>query len=109
MTLDARYPVALLPVRLETRFAGPLLKVRIFPDEIFADTHEPVLTAEERADGSAYVAAMQIGVDAEKEAWRIMVSRWTASRAAFIALAGIHNSTDAREESWSRAAHAMLP
>ena len=40
MTLDARYPVALLPVRLETRFAGSLLQVRIFPDEIFADTHE---------------------------------------------------------------------
>ena len=109
MTLDARYPVALLPVRLETRFAGPLLKVRIFPDEIFGDTHEPGLTAAERADGNAYVAAMQTGVDAEKEAWRMMVSRWTAPRAAFIALAAISNSTDAREDSWSRAAQAMLP
>ena len=45
MTLDAAYPVALLPVRLETRFAGSLLQVRIFPDEILADTHEPGLTA----------------------------------------------------------------
>ena len=58
MTLDAAYPIALLPVRLETRFAGPtLLQVRIFPDDIWADTHEPELTAEELADGTAYVAA----------------------------------------------------
>ena len=109
MTLDARFPVALLPIRLETRFAGSLLKVRIFPDEIFADTHEPGLTADERADGNAYVAAMQTGVDAEKDAWRLLVSRWAAPRAAFIVLAILRNSTDAREESWSRAAHAMLP
>jgi hypothetical protein len=109
VTLDARFPVALLPVRLETRLAGSLLKVRIFPDEIFADTHETGLTPEERADGAAYVAATQSGVDAEKDVWRSMVSRWTAPRAAFIALSAIRQSTETRAESWSRAARALLP
>jgi hypothetical protein len=109
MTLDARYPVALLPVRLETRLAGSLLRVRIFPDEIFADTHEAGLTPEERADGTAYVAAMQAGIDAEKDAWRNLVARWTAPRAAFIALSTIGQSGETRAESWSRAARAVLP
>jgi hypothetical protein len=109
MTLDARFPVALLPIRLETRFAGTQLKVRVYPDEIFGDTHETGLTAEERADGAAYVTAMQAGIGAEREAWRAMVSRWTAPRAAFIALAVLRGSTETREESWSRAAQAMLP
>lgn len=109
MTLDARFPVALLPVRLETRLIGSLLKVRIFPDEIFADTHETGLTADERADGKAYVAAMQAGVDAERDVWRGLVSRWTAPRAAYIVLAVLRGSTETREESWSRAALAMLP
>ena len=53
-TLDAGVPVALFPVRIETRFrreardvgAGELL-VRIYPDSILADEHEPLLTAAE--------------------------------------------------------------
>jgi hypothetical protein len=109
MTLDAHYPVALLPVRLETRFDGPLLRVRIYPDEIFADTHEPGLTPEERADGKAYVEAMQAGGTAEQDAWARLVARWGAPRAAFVARAAVAGSTESRAESWTRAAQATLP
>ena len=109
MTLDASYPVALLPVRLETRFDGTLLKVRIFPDDIFADTHEPALTAEERADGTAYRAAAQAGTAAEQQAWGRLAGRWTAPRAAFIAAAVTSGVTASRAESWTRAAQAQLP
>ena len=109
MTLEAAYPVALLPVRLETRFAGSLLQVRIFPDDIWADTHEPELTAEELADGKAYAAAKASGLAAEQAAWGVLVSRWTAPRAAWIAKAVTGGSPQARAESWTRAAQAQLP
>jgi len=62
--LDARYPMTLMPLRLETRFrrgpvagspeaAGELL-VRIYPDSILADSHEPLLTPNEVAAGQDY-------------------------------------------------------
>lgn len=58
--LDARVPLALLPVRLETRFADPgsdVLHVRIFPDDAHVDGHDPELTAAEAALGAALWAA----------------------------------------------------
>ena len=103
------YPVALLPVRLETRFSGSLLQVRIFPDDIWADTHEPGLTVEELADGNAYLQAKASGSDAEKSSWAILVTRWTAPRAAYIVEAVSAGSTETRAESWTRAAQALLP
>ena len=55
--LSAAYPIFLMPVRLETRFVttpSPELRIRIYPDEIFADAHEPELTEEEVSAGQAY-------------------------------------------------------
>ena len=104
---DARYPIALLPLRLETRFSGTVLQVRIFPDEIFADTHEPGLTSDESRDGAAYVAT--IGSAAEPQSWGALVSRYTAPRAAWIALTSAKGSATARADSWTRAAQALLP
>ena len=54
--LDPHVPLALLPVRLETRFADPgtdTLHVRIFPDDIHVDGHDPALTDAEAALGNA--------------------------------------------------------
>ena len=57
--LDAAHPITLLPLRLETRFRrGPVdgspdavgeLLVRIYPDSILADSHEPLLSPNEVA------------------------------------------------------------
>ncbi len=96
------------PARDEIRRAS-LLQVRIFPDDIWADTHEPELTAQELADGNAYLAAKASGLAAEQAAWGVLVSRWTAPRAAWIASAVTAGSPPARAESWTRAAQALLP
>ena len=52
--LSTEWPIALLPVRLETRFLGAELCIRVIPDTIHADTHEPELTAAELAAGQRY-------------------------------------------------------
>jgi len=49
-------PVALFPVRLETRFdlTAAVLHVRVYPDEFFSDIHERELTPDEQDAGLAY-------------------------------------------------------
>ena len=65
--LSARTPLALLPVHIQTRFIDnpngqPELWVRIYPDQIEIDSHEPELTAQETTDGQSYWNALGIAV-----------------------------------------------
>lgn len=58
--LNGNLPIVLLPVRIETRFVSPPvvdsdeLWIRIFPDDIHTNTHEPSLTHEEITTGETY-------------------------------------------------------
>ncbi|MBN7812313.1 hypothetical protein J0A68_15275 [Algoriphagus sp. H41] len=59
--LSGDLPIVMLPVRIETRFVTPVgaaqeLWVRIFPDDIHADTHEPLLAEKEVEAGEEYWA-----------------------------------------------------
>ena len=87
-SLDGRVPVALLPTRIETRFfdGGSQLRVRIYPDQIHVDAHEPELTAAEADSGRTYWRA-RFGADAAAEtvAWRELARKLGAARAAYVA------------------------
>ncbi|HET7543089.1 MAG TPA: hypothetical protein VFK05_24620 [Polyangiaceae bacterium] len=81
--LEASSPIVLLPVRLETRFDGNFLKLRIFPDEISLNTHERALTIPERDAAKNYYDQLNKGT-AEKSLWRDISARFGAPRAAYI-------------------------
>ncbi|MEU5689952.1 hypothetical protein DEJ48_38910 [Streptomyces venezuelae] len=95
--LDAGIPLLLLPVRLETRFTprdavgARVLKIRIYPDDVHQDSHEPGLTAAESTGGKEFWAALWRagrGVEGEQQrltAWQLLVARHGAHRARWIA------------------------
>src|SRR5262245_15561214 len=82
-------PLVLLPVRLETRFftlanGTTELRVRVFPDKIHLDSHEPELTADEQTWGKHYWEQnwrAGSSTTAKTEAWRQIADRFGARRA----------------------------
>jgi hypothetical protein len=52
--VDRSVPLALLPVRLQARFKGEMLQLRVLPDQIHANAHSKELTALEYSAGQAY-------------------------------------------------------
>ncbi|MGA8408459.1 MAG: hypothetical protein WB680_14870 [Candidatus Acidiferrales bacterium] len=93
--LSAQTPLLLLPVNIQTRFMNQQkgsaeLWVRIYPDQIAVDSHEPELTDQEMSDGKSYWNAVwQAGnpppnPDDAKAAWRMVASLYEAQRAAWI-------------------------
>lgn len=87
-TLNAARPIVLLPVRLETRYAGSELLVRIYPDHLHIDSHEPELTPEETTAGKRYWERVwRAGPDGAREqaAWDELAAWLGAPRAAWVA------------------------
>ncbi len=107
VNLSARTPLLLLPVHIQTRFVtlaaisgdavtankgSTELWVRIYPDQIAVDSHEPELTAQELSDGQAYWNAVWLAgnpppdPDDDKAPWRTIAALYTPQRAAWICL-----------------------
>lgn len=86
-------PLALFPVRLETRFfplpnGGSELRVRVYPDRIHIDSHEAELTQAEKTWGQHYwtqIFAAGTDTQAQMNAWRQLADRYDPQRAAWIA------------------------
>jgi hypothetical protein len=87
-SLSDVHPLLLLPVRMETRFAGSDLQVRIYPDQIHLDEHRPRLTAvEEKAGRTFWTRRLASTTDEERSAtttW--LTQRISPRRAAWVAL-----------------------
>ena len=86
--LDGQVPVVLLPVRLETRFVGPgpELRIRIYPEQLHVDAHEPGLTKGERRLARRYWAARWAAKTAEQRAaaWQELVRHVRPTRARYL-------------------------
>jgi hypothetical protein len=81
-------PIALLPLRIETRFAPKdELWVRVFPDDVHADTHEPGLTVAERSWGEHFwTSTWSAATDDDRiAAWQQLAAQIGPRRAAWIA------------------------
>lgn len=96
-TLDAKTPLLMLPVNIETRFIDvserqAQLWVRIYPDQIAINSHEPELTTQEISDGQSYWTGVWSAgnppspADGAQAPWRGLASIYGAQRAAWIAL-----------------------
>jgi hypothetical protein len=104
-SMEDRFPILLLPLRVETRWrlaedlepgAAPELWVRIFPDDIAKVTHEKTLTEAEVEHGQGYWTELHKASRPEV-AWAGLSERFGANRAAWVALR-------TRPENWEAAA-----
>ena len=78
-SVSTRQPLILFPVRLETRFVskgdggGVDFLIRVYPDDIHIDAHEPELSEEEERWGRQFwqnTTAAGSDTEAKKRAWR---------------------------------------
>ncbi|WP_311315032.1 hypothetical protein [Streptomyces naphthomycinicus] len=78
-TSDNTAPIALLPVRIETKWTddGRAIKVRVYPDDIHIDAFDPALTPVELEAARAYWA------DPGEHAWQELLGKVSAPRAAW--------------------------
>lgn len=86
--LDPAIPVTLFPIRLETVFSGDTLKIRVFPDDIHVQDHDPTLTDDELEAGRLFwekVTEARANDDARAAAEVWLTHMVTEERAVYVA------------------------
>jgi len=101
---DDGLPIALLPLRIETRWKTDLprgaaeLWVRVYPDDIGITSHEAMLTGPEVQYGEAYWSGYRAAATDEERAaaWNALARRFGGNRAAWVA-------KECRPQNWDAA------
>jgi len=85
--IDPKIPITMLPVRIETRFAGtpaaPRLLVRLYPDDAHIDHHDRRLTKGEVLAGKRYWTSIRTGT-AGDQVWAQLLKDVGATRAIWV-------------------------
>ena len=105
---DAEQPLALLPVRLETRYAEGELLVRIYPDQVHVDAHDPRLSEAEQAAGQEFWRGQwRTGTNTARQQrlWAALAERFGPGRAGWVARATRPTNPAARPNANGR--HAL--
>ena len=108
--LDPRAPLALLPVRLETRYRGAELLVRIYPDDVHVDAHDPGVTDVERAAWTRFRKIVERSSDLPpmRAAWQQLARDIGAQRALYLASRRDLSGLPDRPPGYARAPRAAL-
>lgn len=108
--LDPRMPLALLPVRLETRYRDDALLVRIYPDEIHVDAHDPGVSEVEREAWTRFRKAIEGAMDLPpmREAFARFARDIGVARAAHLAKLRHLGGVPARPPGYARPPRAAL-
>ena len=107
-------PTALIPFRLETRFrrdaaGGMTLRIRIFPDDISVDSHDPDLTPEEASWAATLQLAVAVGGDRATAAWATTAAKFGAPRTGYLNAVNLTDSGLVTHRGlWPRPAVAAL-
>jgi len=109
MLSSAKYPVLLMPVKLETRYVvvksiegeTNQLWVRIFPDKIFLNSFDPNLSKEETSDLDKYqpIFSNATATEIDKQnAWKALVDKYGVPRASWLLQAKNEHKNTANQE-----------
>lgn len=132
--LTSQLPVALVPVRLETRYGTrqatggdgaavtiPVLRVRIYPDELSVVTSSPGLTVVEKDAGAEFWSAQttpqtpdEVALPGAYEhrrqaAWEVLARRVGQPRTAFVATSTRHSAPGAPDRVEQAATARLMP
>lgn len=104
------WPLGLLPVRLETRYQNDTLLVRIFPDEIHVDSHDPGVTDVERSAWEQFRKALEATSDTPKllDLWLRLARDVGTARALYLASQRTLRGVPARPPGYARPPRASL-